>query len=248
LELGTFIKLKEITTFTGGLPVDKYKLNISIKAGDNKVLINCKCCETFFEPQMISVLFYKVYHRIMITKYEVRFNRDFQLTENELENIMADTFCIIKIIKITNDIGILDGMRDFPSDIKFLIENQYISAHKFVLAQKSEVFKTMFMTESNKVDIIEIKDVPFETFDIFIKLFYIDIFKDISKITFADLKKLLELIKKYKIHMFAINEQIIIDIIYCRCSWPIIQKYAEELDCAELKHIIILLKEKGVIK
>ena len=46
------------------------------------------------------------------------------------------------------------------SDVRFLVGDQTVYAHKFVLAMGSLVFKSMFFGESKeKRDVIEIKDL-----------------------------------------------------------------------------------------
>ena len=83
----------------------------------------------------------------------------------------SDFFSLGKVFvkKLQNSLNTMDVTFKFPN-------NQEVKAHKIVLIHRSEVWEKMFesgLTES-KTGVIEVKDVPFETWQSFIKMVYFE--------------------------------------------------------------------------
>lgn len=100
----------------------------------------------------------------------------------------AITFCTCSAQKLINQKLMMEAETLLPkmitktrsrekfSDIKFIVEDQVVVAHKMVLADRSEVFDKMFtwnMDDSTNItESIPISDVSYDAFDCFIDIIY----------------------------------------------------------------------------
>lgn len=127
----------------------------------------------------------------------VSFEENFSLPQSKFL-VDGDKFDIVVVLEEANvedlnlewiSTGLLDTLNskmykdESFKDIKFIVGDQVIMAHKAVLAAQSPVFKSMLTldTKEKRDNAVEIDDVDFEVFNAFVKFIYTEVIDDVGK-------------------------------------------------------------------